>query len=169
MDNLYSLLSILIFFSMIGLALAMGSIRDKNISISSFNNQFLSFNYPDHLKIVDQSSINHCKIYIFNGNPERIESTDPKYVGKISKNDSEFASSIKGPTKNIKINGIPALEYHKDVFSNEIFLPSKLIVLKFNTNSQTNSKPFSSIYSELINKNKAETAYNVIKKSLQIN
>lgn len=168
MDNLYGLMSILIFFMFMGITLAMGSRSDKNISLSSFDNKFLSFNYPDYLEIVDQSTMNHCQIYIFNGTPESADPKDPKYFGSIFTTDSKFVDSIDDPIKNTNINGIPALEYHKDVFSNELFVPSKLIVVKFNNNPNLDSKPFLSHYGFIL-KNRSETSYDTIKNSLKMN
>jgi hypothetical protein len=164
MDNLY----ILVFFVLIGIVLALGSRshNNKNISTSSFENQYVSFNYPNYLKLVDQSTTDNCQIYLFNGTPERADPTDKKYLGDISTTESNFASSITDPTKNANINGTPAIEYHHDIFSNELFIPSKSILIKFNANTQTqiNSKSlFGYIY-----KNTSQTSYDIIKNSLKI-
>ena len=76
-----------------------------------------------------------------------------------------FLSSITDPTKNVNINDTPAIEYHHNVLSNELFIPSKSILLKLNTNkSQTNTK---SIFFEVYS-NASQTNYEIIKNSLTI-
>ena len=163
MDNI----SILGFFVLIGLALALGSRAHniKNISTSSFKNQFVSFNYPSNIVVVDQSTKNNCQIYIFNGTPTIADATDPKYVGDISTTVSNFASLITDPINNVNINGTPAIEYHHNVLSYELFIPSKSILLELYTNTtQTNSK---SIFFDLYS-NTPQTTYDIIKNSLII-
>jgi hypothetical protein len=160
-------LSIIGFFVLIGLALALGSRSHniKNISTSHFENHFVSFNYPNNLTVVDESTKDNCKIYLFNGAPIKVDSNDPKCIGDISTTVSNFASSITDPIKDLDINGTPAIEYHHNVLSNELFIPSKSILLELNTNTlQTNSKLiFFDLYS-----NASQTNYDIIKNSLTI-
>ena len=160
-------LSIIGFFVLIGLALALGSRSHviKNISTSHFENHFVSFNYPNNLTVVDKSTKDRCKIYLFNGAPTIVDFNDPNYIGNISTTVSNFLSSITDPIKNLDINDIPAIEYHHNVLSNELFIPSKSILLELNTNtSQTNTK---SIFFDLYS-NDSQTNYDIIKNSIII-